>query len=96
MALIDLARQEHTYPGLRCAFGQWFDTLPTTDKDPDAVTQAAVLHLLAADDVASTSAARVLSKVSRLSLTRTAIARHRPHTTEQCSECTRRGRLTWA
>ena len=84
MALIDLARQETKRPGVRCAFGQWFDT-------QDAEMQTEVRDLFAAADVPTSAAARLLSKVSGQAVNDERIRRHR---CGECVDCVRSGRLT--
>ena len=86
MALIDLARAETKRPGVRCAFGQWFDTL-------DADMQAEVRDLLAATDVPTSAVARVIAKASGLAFNDDKAARHRPVASRACSDCANTGRI---
>lgn len=87
MALIDQARAAAKTPGLKCAFGKWFD-------QQDPAMRAEVLHLLAAPDIAAATAGRVLSKESGVTVTRTMTARHRPGSADPCRDCQRTGRLS--
>ena len=94
MALIDQARQETKRPGVRCAFGQWFDTLPAYDEEDDDVTQRQECDLLAADDVPTSVVARIIAKASRLTFNDDKAGRHRHKASRPCSDCVQSGRLS--
>ena len=91
MALIDLARTEMKVPGIKCAFGKWFDALPAQHKNPDVVTQAQVRELFDAPDLSNAAVARVIAKASRIHHDAEKVRRHK---LGLCVDCLNAGRLS--
>ena len=87
MALIDQAMAEAKRPGVRCAFGKWFDTI-------DDDLRAEVRDLLANADVQTSALGRVITKVSGLRFDNEKAARHRPGAGRPCGDCQAQGRIS--
>ena len=83
MALIDLARAETKSPGLKCAFGKWFDALPKA-------MQAEVRELYAAPDLTNAAVARVIGKASGIHHDSEKVRRHK---VGLCVDCANTGRI---